>query len=282
MVRFFACRVCRYTVLLLLMPGLLWLLLQQYANYKVQQQLADINQQYQQFAAQHHLPLLQLTAKHSRFIPWQDVLEIQQLELTLPNGAVLLQLSGLRLHGLLQLEPEALATSASLPDGLSYQLSWLQLELSPVLQLLLPTELKQQLKPVSAVLSWQQHKQQLHSQIRLQMAEQLLLESTLELNILRPATVSEPPQIQLTRISLQLQQQLLPALQPWLSRQGFASEALLFKYWQQQLAGCSALPPVLWQAFLAWQQQPGVLVVNWQPEPALALWQWPEWGCLKK
>jgi hypothetical protein len=254
-------------------------LLQQYANYKVQQQLADINQQYQQLAVQYHLPLLQLTAKHSRFIPWQDVLEIQQLELTLPNGAVLLQLSGFKLHGLLQLEPESLATSTLPPEGFSYQLSWLRLELSPALQLLLPTELKQQLKPVSAVLSWQQHKQQLHSQIRLQMAEQLLLESTLALNILRPATVSEAPQIQLTRISLQLQQQLLPALQPWLSRQGFASEALLFKHWQQQLAGCSALPPVLWQAFLAWQQQPSLLAVSWQPEPALPLWLWPEWGC---
>ena len=42
------------------------------------------------------------------------------------------------------------------------------------------------------------------------MAEQLLLETRLELNILRPATVSEPPQIQLKRISLQLQQQAQP------------------------------------------------------------------------
>jgi hypothetical protein len=279
MVKFFACRACRYALVLLLFLTACWLLLQQYASYKVQQQLADVNQQYQRLAAQHRLPLLQLTAKNSRFIPWQDVLEIQQLELTLPNGAALLQLSGLKLHGLLQLKPESLATSASLPGGFSYQLSWLRLELSPALQLLLPTELQRQLKPLAGVLSWQQHKQQLHSQIRLQMAELLLLQTRLELNILPPEAMGEPQQIQLNRISLDLQQQLLPALQPWLARQGFASESLLFNHWQQQLASCSALPPLLWQAFLAWQQQPGHLVADWRPEPALLFMPWPQWGC---
>jgi hypothetical protein len=114
------------------------------------------------------------------------------------------------------------------------------------------------------------------------MAEQVLLQIRLELNMLQPQAAGEAAKIQLQRISLELQQQLLPALQPWLASQGFASETLLFKHWQQLLASCSSLPPVLWQAFLTLQQQPGHIAMDWQPEPALPLWQLPEWGCLKE
>lgn len=233
MVRFFRGRACRYLVVLLLSLTAFWLLLQQYASYKVQQQLEGVNQQYQRLAVQHSLPLLQLTAKNSRFIPWLDLLEIQQLELTLPNGVVLLQLSGLQLRGLLQLKPEsfiltALPPTGSLLKGGSYQLSWSQLTLSPVLQLMLPTELQRQLQPMAGMLNWQQNNHQLHSQISLQMADQLWLQTAFELNILRADALGEWQQIQLQRINLALQQQLLPALQPWLARQGFASESMLF------------------------------------------------------
>lgn len=282
--RSFRGRLCRFAIVVWLVSTALWLLLQQYTSYQVQQRLAELNQQYRLYAAEYRWPLLQLKAGSSRFIPWLDRLEIPLLELTLPNGASLVQLSGLELRGLLQLDAESLSLSSQRPaaamsSALSYQLSWRQLALSPALQQMLPAELQLVLQPVTGVVSWQQNKQQLHSQIRLQMADQLLLQTALQLTMLQAEADGQPPQLTLQRLTFELQQQLLPALQPWLANQGFASESLLFKHWQQQLAGCTMLPDPVWQAFLAWQQQPEQFAVDWQPEPALSLLQWPHWGC---
>jgi hypothetical protein len=274
---------CRFAVISLLLCGVFWLLLQQYVAYQVQQQLVLLNEQYRFYATQQGWPLVQLKAGSSRFTPWLNLLEIQQLELRLPNDVALLVLTDLKFSGLLPVTLVT-ATPTTVP-ALRYQLSWQQLAVNPALQLLLPAELRQVIQPVAGVVHWQVQdgpgsSQQLDSQIRLQMAEQLLLQSKVQLHRVPATTGTLPAQLQLHSISLKVQQQLLPALQPWLSKQGFLSASMLFEHGQHQLARCSLLPAPLKQAFLAWQQQQEQLRLHWQPQPALSLLQWPEWGCV--
>lgn len=280
---------CCWSATILLLPAVLWLLLQHYVHYRLQQELNHFNQQYQLQAVQHAWPVLQLQLGSSRFVPWLDLLEVYQLELALPNGAALLQLPKLELRGILQggqqfefTAADTLSSAMQISAGsiLSYQLSWQQLSLNPALQLLMPAELSGVLQPVAGVVHWQQFKGQFWSQIQLQMADKLLLHGKLQLKT-QPAAADEGlAQLHFQQIQLQLQQKLLPALMPWLASQGFSSESSLFLYWQQQLARCQQLPKPLWQAFFAWQQQPEHLVVKWQAESALPLSQWQQlWHC---
>lgn len=247
---------------------LCWLLLQLYAQHRVQQLLTEMNEQYRQDAIAYGWPVLQLQAGDIRLLPWHDRLDVKRLELALPSGAVLLQLSELQLHGIL---------TASVTATPAYQLSWQQLQPSAAVQALLQQPWQTLLQPWSGTLNWQAKNGFWHSRLQLKMADLLVLETSgLAAASGEPFSLSG---LQIQHLQINLSKHLSAALWPWLQQQGLESEQTLQQFWHQQQQRCGLLPAELMTPLLALQQRRDISF-RWQPKPpfpvqAFTLW----WQC---
>lgn len=260
----------KYKALLWLILNLLlcWLLLQLYAQHRVQQLLTEMNEQYRQHATTHGWPVLQLQAVDSRFLPWHDRLDVKRLQLVLPSGVVLVQLSALQLQGIL---------TASVTATPAYQLNWQQLQPSAAVLAVLQQPWNELLQPWSGAINWQANNGFWHSRLQLKMADLLVLETS----GLAPAS-GEPfslSGLQIQHLQINLSKHLSAALLPWLQQQGLGSTHALQHFWLEQPQPCGVLPAELMTPLLALQQRSD-LNFHWQPKPpfpvqAFTLW----WQC---
>lgn len=259
MARFFS---ARYQALFWLTLNLLllWLLLQLYARHLVQQHLVEFNQQYQLFAHANGWPLWQLHADQVRVLPWRDELQVQQLQLSLPSGAVLLEVSGIRWRGLI--------TSALGPHS-RYQLHWEQLQPSVAVRAWLGPQWQTLLKPLSGSIQWQQlqgQQQQNQWQIksRFVMADVAAVLVQLRLQSLQDPQLGTG--LKVDQLVLELQQQGLADMLSALSDTQRAVIQQQLQQWQQQLA--MPLPPQQQQCEIVRSQLSAVLSL-WPLQPKL-------------
>ncbi|MCT6698190.1 hypothetical protein [Rheinheimera sp. 4Y26] len=252
----------KYQALLWLILNLLllWLLLQLYARHLVQQQLAAFNQQYQQYARAEGWPLWQLQAFEVRVLPWRDELQVQQLQLSLPSGAVLAEVSGITLRGLI---------SSVFDQNPRYQLHWQQLQPSAAVLALLGPQWQTLLKPLSGSIQWQQlpgQQQQNQWQIEsgLVMADLAAVLLQLRLQSLQDPQLGTG--LKVDQLTLGLQQQGLVDMLSGMSETQSAVIQQQLQQWQQQLA--MPLPPQQQQCEIVRLQLAAVLPL-WPLQPQL-------------
>lgn len=260
MARFFS---AKYQALLWLTLNLLllWLLLQLYARHQVQQQLQVLNQQYQLHARAEAWPLWQLQVSEVRFLPWRDELQVQQLHLSLPSGAVLAEVSGIRLQGIL---------AAVLQQNGSYQLSWQQLQASAAVRAWLEPQWQPLLKPLSGSIHLQQGQglQQNHWQAELKFSITNLTAVLLKFRLQPILHELDGTGLKVDQLTIDIQQQGLVQM---LSALNDTQNALLqqqLQQWQHQLA--RPLPPQQQQCEII-RSQLLALLLSWPPQPQLQL-----------
>ncbi|WP_333796602.1 hypothetical protein [Rheinheimera sp.] len=259
MARFFS---AKYQALLWLTLNLLllWLLLQLYARHQVQQQLDVLNQQYQQHARAEGWPVWQLQAFEVRFIFWRDELQVQQLQLSLPSGAVLAEMSGIRLQGIL---------ASALLQHSRYQLHWQQLQASAAVRAWLEPQWQTLLKPLSGFIQWQKGQQQQNdwqTEIGLNMAD--LVSVSLQLRLEPIWHEFYGTGLQADQLSLDIRQQGLADMLSGLSETQSAAIQQQLQQWQRKLA--NPLPPQQQQCDIVRSQLSAVLLA-WPPPPQLQL-----------
>lgn len=254
MARFFS---AKYQALLWLTLNLLllWLLLQLYARHQLQQQLELLNQQYQRHARAEGWPVWQLQAFEVRFIFWRDELQVQQLQLSLPSGAVLAEMSGIRLQGLL---------ASVLRQHSRYQLHWQQLQASAAVRAWLEPQWQALLKPLSGSLQWQkvqwQQGQQApnHWQIEFQLAMTGVAAVWLQLRLEPVWYELYGTGLKIDQLTLDIQQQGLLKILSALHEPQSALIQQQRELWQRQLASplssqqCNIIRSQLLAALLSW------------------------------
>lgn len=256
MPRFFS---AKYQALLWLILNLvlLWLLVQLYARHVVQQQLTMFNYHYQHYARAVGWPLWQLQASGVSFLLWQDELQIEGLQFSLPSGAVLAEVADIRLRGLM---------ASFINNKNHYQLHWQQFEPSAAVAAWLGVPWQGVLQPISGSVQWQQQQHSWQTKGQFAMAGVADVRLRLQWQIIRDAqnrtglalhqlwlrsqqqglvaTVTDFPASHAIRLQQQLQQwrRLLPPCR-WLT-----AEALLALAWppQAQLEFTLSQPVIWW------------------------------------